>query len=130
MAKDYANVLPRENSYKAINSHEYNIRDDKNYAWDLPHKYDRSPTVAGIFNNFIKISTEHPVKKAISTGNSISDYSIMQIAKKFPVVNKIIFGANVAKFVGGNIGNLKRAYDEAHILDNERRGNNFILSDK
>ena len=115
LAQNLTGYLP-DNPYPShrINS-GYNIRDDKNYAWDIPKQYDRRGNLASLYNNFKKINKENPISYPISTGNIITDNIIMRnIAKRYPY---IAMGLNAYKFgyMGkGYYDNLKRAYIESH----------------
>ena len=113
------------------NAPQFYIRDDKNYAWDVPHKYDRRPTIAGTWNNFVKINQENPIQKPFTTGNIVGDYHFMRAINRIsPVSGAAILGANVGTLIGGYAGNLKRAYDEAHLLDKNNHYKNFILHEE
>ena len=114
LAQYYANNLPMLQNIQVPKVAEYNIRDDKNYAWNKLKPYDRRGNVAGILNNFMKINKENPVSKPISTGNTVGDNLLMQTLKRvYPPVHLMVQGINNSYQLGGYGANLQRAYKES-----------------
>ena len=113
LAQYYANNLPMLQNIKVPQTSEYNIRDDKNYAWNKPEPYDRRNNAAGVLNNFIKINKENPVSKPISTGNIAGDNLLMQTLKRvYPPAHLIIQGINNSYQLGGYLANIQKAYSK------------------
>lgn len=109
----------------------FSIRDDGNYAWDVPQEYDRRPNMAGTFNNFMKINRENPIQKPFTTGNIVGDFQFMRaLGNISPFAKAAVWGANAGSLIGGYAGNLKRAYDESHLFDKNNETGSFILQDK
>jgi len=130
----------KQSSYVAKNSLVRNlprktyIKDDKNYAWTVPNKYDHRPdNIWAQIHNFLVMNKEHPIQKPITTGNRYTDMSIMRtIATKLPYVAKEITAYNVGYMGAGYYDNWKRAKEVAKYPEVPEFGyeNKFFLKDK
>ena len=96
-------------------NNEYNIRDDKNYAWAVPEPYDRGGNIRSVYNNFLKINQEHPIANPISTGNNITDAVVMKFIAQYMPYAALALNAYKYGYMGeGYYDNLTRAYHESY----------------
>ena len=101
--------MPQTNS----NNNAYYIRDDKNYAWNMPQKYGHLPNWKNVYDNFLIINKENPIKKPLSSGNYITDFTIMRnLALRHPLISSMINAYNIGYMGAGYWDNLRKAYNE------------------
>ena len=109
-AAKYSIVNNEEYNNTNTDKEEYYIRDDKNYAWDIPHKYDHRGNLAATVHNFMEINKEHPIQKPITTKSKIADFAIKQgLSKINPLISAGINAYNLGYQGAGYYDNWQRA---------------------
>ena len=103
-----APMMPK--TRQAQQSSQYYIRDDKNYAWDMPQKYDHRDNIWGTINNFKVINQKHPIAKPITTGSTIGDINMnVRLGKINPIIPLSINAYNAGYMGAGYLDNWQQA---------------------
>ena len=99
---------------------QYFIKDDKNYAWDAPQKYDHRGNIASTINNFRIINQEHPIEAPNIMGSSLGDKALKMFLTKSKLspLSQMKTAFDLGYLGAGYYDNFKRAYDESHRHDN------------
>lgn len=91
--------------------HEYYIRNDKEYKWDIPHKYDhRKNNFVAQIHNFRVINKEHPISAPVSTKSTVADLVLKRgLSKIHPFIAKALNAYNWGYMGAGYYDNWQRA---------------------
>ena len=133
LAKSYADTVPIDYGVNLANQNGYNIRDDNNYAWDMPHKYDHRPNnIFAQVHNFQEINKEYPVQKPITTNSKLADFAVKRVLSRIsPYIPLGINAYNWGYQGAGYYDNWKRAKDAGKYQEYpDIRQNEFFLKNK